>query len=44
MPNKNGMDLLKELRALLPRLSILVLSMHGEDQYAVRVLRAPLDI
>src|SRR5499427_8795063 len=40
MPKKNGMDVLKELRARLPRLSILVLTMHAEDQYAVRVLRA----
>ena len=40
MPNKNGMEVLKELRAQLPRLPVLVLSMHAEDQYAVRVLRA----
>jgi len=40
MPRKNGMDVLKELRARSPKLSILVLSMHAEDQYAVRVLRA----
>ena len=40
MPNKNGMDVLKELRARMPRLPVLVLSMHAEEQYAVRVLRA----
>jgi DNA-binding NarL/FixJ family response regulator len=40
MPNKNGMDVLKELRGQLPNLPVLVLSMHAEDQYAVRVLRA----
>ncbi|HYR91393.1 MAG TPA: response regulator transcription factor [Terriglobia bacterium] len=40
MPNKNGLDVLKELRTEAPRLPILVLSMHSEDQYAVRVLRA----
>jgi len=40
MPNKNGLDLLKELHAESPRLPVLVLSMHSEDQYAVRVLRA----
>lgn len=40
MPNKSGLDLLKELRAESPRLPVLVLSMHAEDQYAVRVLRA----
>jgi two-component system, NarL family, invasion response regulator UvrY len=40
MPNKSGLDVLKELRANTPRLPVLVLSMHAEDQYAVRVLRA----
>lgn len=40
MPNKSGLDLLKELHAESPRLPVLVLSMHPEDQYAVRVLRA----
>lgn len=40
MPNKNGMDVLKELRARMPRLPVLVLSMHAEEHYAVRVLRA----
>jgi two-component system invasion response regulator UvrY len=40
MPNKSGLDVLKELHAEAPRLPVLVLSMHSEDQYAVRVLRA----
>jgi DNA-binding NarL/FixJ family response regulator len=40
MPNKSGLDVLKELHAEVPRLPVLVLSMHAEDQYAVRVLRA----
>jgi DNA-binding NarL/FixJ family response regulator len=40
MPNKNGLDVLKQLHAESPRLPVLVLSMHAEDQYAVRVLRA----
>lgn len=40
MPNKNGLDVLKQLRAESPRLPVLVLSMHAEDQYAIRVLRA----
>jgi len=40
MPNKSGLDVLKELHAESPRLPVLVLSMHGEDQYAIRVLRA----
>src|ERR1041385_7409581 len=40
MPNKSGLDVLKELHTHSPRLPVLVLSMHSEDQYAVRVLRA----
>src|SRR5438132_6209790 len=40
MPNKSGLDVLKELHAESPRLPVLVLSMQPEDQYAVRVLRA----
>jgi two-component system invasion response regulator UvrY len=40
MPNKNGLDVLKQLHSESPRLPVLVLSMHAEDQYAVRVLRA----
>jgi two-component system, NarL family, invasion response regulator UvrY len=40
MPNKNGLDVLKELHNESPKTPVLVLSMHSEDQYAVRVLRA----
>jgi len=40
MPNRNGLDVLKQIRAESPRLPVLVLSMHAEDQYAIRVLRA----
>src|SRR5437667_8572666 len=40
MPNKSGLDVLKQLHIDSPRLPVLVLSMHAEDQYAVRVLRA----
>jgi DNA-binding NarL/FixJ family response regulator len=40
MPGAGGLDLLKALRRERPRLPILVLSIHSEDQYAVRVLKA----
>ena len=40
LPGKGGLDLLKELRAEWPRLPVLVLSGHKEDQYALRVLKA----
>ena len=40
MPGKSGLDLLKELKVEWPRLPVLVLSGHSEDQFAIRVLKA----
>ncbi len=40
MPGRSGLDALHELRAICPDTPVLVLSMHPEDQFAVRVLRA----
>ena len=40
MPGVNGLDALKQIRSQKPKLPILVLSMHPEEQYALRVLRA----
>ena len=40
MPGRGGLDVLQELRAMKPSMPILVLSMHPEDQYAVRILKA----
>ena len=40
MPGLSGIELIKRLRAEKPRLRLLVLSMHGEEQYAVRALKA----
>ena len=40
MPDRSGLDILKQLRSERPELPVLVLSMHSEDQYAVRVLKA----
>lgn len=40
MPGKNGLDVLKELKRTHPALPVLVLSMHPEDQFAIRILRA----
>ncbi len=39
MPRAGGLDILKELKALRPKLPVLVLSMHPEEQYAVRALK-----
>jgi DNA-binding NarL/FixJ family response regulator len=40
MPGRSGLDVIRELRPLRPKLPILVLSMHPEDQYGKRVLKA----
>jgi two-component system, NarL family, invasion response regulator UvrY len=40
MPGLSGLDLIKRLKLEKPKLRILVLSMHGEQQYAARVLKA----
>jgi DNA-binding NarL/FixJ family response regulator len=40
LPDKNGLELLKDIKALKPGLPILVVSMHDESLYAERVLRA----
>ena len=40
MPGLAGMDLIKRLKIEKPQLRLLVLSMHGEQQYAARALKA----
>ncbi|MDD5298229.1 MAG: response regulator transcription factor [Rhodocyclaceae bacterium] len=40
MPGRNGLELIKQVRKERPRLPILVLSMHSEEQYALRALHA----
>ena len=40
MPGRSGLDVLRELKREQPKLPILVLSMHSEDQYGKRVLKA----
>jgi DNA-binding NarL/FixJ family response regulator len=40
MPGRSGLDLIKQVKAEKPGLPILVLSMHTEDQYAARTLKA----
>ncbi len=40
MPGLAGLDLIKRLKAEKPGLGLLVLSMHGEQQYAARALKA----
>jgi DNA-binding NarL/FixJ family response regulator len=40
LPDRSGLDVLKQIKSLYPDLPVLVLTMHAEQQYAVRVLRA----
>ena len=40
MPGKSGIELIRQIKAENPKLPVLVLSMHAEDIYAVRALRA----
>ncbi len=40
MPGRSGPDVLKELKVLNPGLPVLILSMHPEDQYAIRMFKA----
>lgn len=40
MPGKSGLDILSDLKRLRPRMPILLLSMHPEEQYARRALKA----
>lgn len=40
MPDKTGLEVLEELKRIKPDLPVLILSMHPEDQYAIRAIRA----
>jgi len=40
LPDRNGIEVLKQIKADKPELAVLMLSMHREDQYAIRSLKA----
>ena len=40
MPDRNGLDTLKQLKKEKPKLSVLMLSMHPEETYALRAIKA----
>jgi DNA-binding NarL/FixJ family response regulator len=40
MPDKSGLEVLQQIRRDYPRLPVLILSAHSEDQYAIRALKA----
>lgn len=40
MPGRSGLDALNQIKQASPGLPVLIMSMHPEDQYALRVLKA----
>jgi two-component system, NarL family, invasion response regulator UvrY len=40
MPGRSGLEVLEDIKAQRPKQAVLILSMHPEEQYAVRALRA----
>jgi DNA-binding NarL/FixJ family response regulator len=40
LPGRSGLDVLPDIKAAQPDLPVLILSMHGEEQFALRVLKA----
>ncbi|PIQ99070.1 MAG: DNA-binding response regulator [Nitrospinae bacterium CG11_big_fil_rev_8_21_14_0_20_45_15] len=40
MPGKNGLDTLIELKSILPKLPVIILSVFPEDHYGMRFLKA----
>lgn len=43
MPGKSGLDLLKDVKVLYPGLSVLILSIHPVERFAVRCIKAGAD-
>ena len=39
MPGRSGLDALRQIKQSSPALPVLIMSMHPEDQYAIRVLK-----
>ncbi|MDR3393005.1 MAG: response regulator transcription factor [Sulfuriferula sp.] len=40
MPDRSGIEVLKQIKKEAPDIAVLMLSMHREDQYAIRSLKA----
>lgn len=40
MPGRSGLDILREIKEIQPDIKVLVLTMHPEDQYAIRALKS----
>ncbi len=40
LPDRNGIEVLKQIKSEKPHIAVLIFSIHREDQYAVRALKA----
>ncbi len=40
MPGRSGLDALYQIKEFAPKVPVLIMSIHSEDQYAIRVLKA----
>lgn len=40
MPGRSGLDALQQIKQSIPKIPVLILSIHPEEQYAIRVLKA----
>ena len=40
MPGRSGLDIMRQIKEIAPKLPVLIVSIYPEDQYAVRVLKA----
>src|SRR5258708_281873 len=40
MPGRSGLEAIPEIKKLRPRLPVLILSIHSEEQYAIRAIKA----
>jgi two-component system invasion response regulator UvrY len=40
MPGRSGLEILQEIKKYNPKVPVLILSIHSEDQYAIRVFKA----
>jgi two-component system, NarL family, invasion response regulator UvrY len=39
LPDRNGLDALKEIKAMCPEMPVLIMSMHSEGQYVLKALQ-----
>jgi len=40
MPGRSGLEALQQIKQMKPELPVLIMSMHSEDQYAIRVIKS----